>query len=162
VIRRVLVLGLGLHIRSATSSADQSTQRNYDIITSNTKLKLSRGFILWEVMLALTIFCIVVVALTSALQQTVDTSIILRDESQVRLEIRNLLDETSAMKLTPGKSEIQTGDGRVRYEREIRTIQAKTARGELLPSLYEIKVQAAWRSSGKDRSDSASLIVYQP
>ena len=113
-------------------------------------------------MLALTIFCVVVVALTTALQQTVDTSIILRDESQVRLEIQNLLNETSAMKLKPGKSEVQMGDGRVRYEREIRAVEAKTARGELLSNLYEIKVQASWRSSGKDRSESAALIVYQP
>src|SRR5271166_3067158 len=90
-------------------------------------------------MLALTIFCVVAVALTTALQQTVDTAIILRDESQVRLEIQNLLDETSAMKLKPGKSEVQMGDGRVRYEREVRAVQAKTAKGVVLPSLYEIK-----------------------
>jgi hypothetical protein len=113
-------------------------------------------------MLALTIFCVVAVALTSALQQTVDASIILRDESEVRLEIQNLLDETSVMKLTPGKAEVQIGDGRVRYEREVRIVQAKTAKGELLPSLYEIKVQASWRSFGRDRTDSAALIVYQP
>jgi type II secretory pathway pseudopilin PulG len=113
-------------------------------------------------MLALTIFSVVAVALTTALQQTVDTAIILRDESQVRLEIQNLLDETSAMKLKPGTSEVQMGDGRIRYERVVRAVQAKTAKGVLLPSLYEIKVQAFWRSSGKDRSDSAALIVYQP
>ena len=131
-------------------------------IFANTISKRSAGFVLWEIMLALTIFCVVVVALTTALQQTVDTSIILRDESQVRLEIQNLLDETSVMKLKPGKSEVQMGDGRVRYEREIRAVAAKTARGVLLPNLYEIKVQAFWRSSGKDRSESAALIVYQP
>jgi len=113
-------------------------------------------------MLALTIFCVVAVALTTALQQTVDASIMLRDESQVRLEIQNLLDETAATKLKPGKSEVKVGDGRVRYEREIRAVQAKTARGDLLPNLYEIKVQASWRSSGQDRSQSAALIVYQP
>jgi hypothetical protein len=113
-------------------------------------------------MLALTIFSVVAVALTSALQQTVETSIILRDESQVRLELRNLLDQTSATKLTPGKSEIEMGDGRVRYVREIRSVQTKTARGELLPGLFEIKIQATWKSSGRDRSDSADLIVYQP
>ena len=113
-------------------------------------------------MLALTIFSVVAVALTTALQQTVDTSIILRDESQVRLEIQNLLNETSVTKLKPGKSEVQMGDGRVRYEREVRAVEAKTARGVLLPSLYEVKVQASWRSSGKDRSESATLIVYQP
>ena len=50
-------------------------------------------------MLALTIFCVVAVALTTALHQTVDASILLRDESQVRLEIQNLLTETSVHKI---------------------------------------------------------------
>jgi prepilin-type N-terminal cleavage/methylation domain-containing protein len=121
-----------------------------------------QGFVLWEIMLALTIFAVVAVALTAALQQTVDASVLLRDESQVRLEMQNLLAEVTSAKLKPGKTEIQTGDGRVRYEREIRAVKAKTARGEVLPDLYEIVIQASWQSSGRTRSDTASLIVYQP
>jgi Na+-translocating ferredoxin:NAD+ oxidoreductase RnfG subunit len=113
-------------------------------------------------MLALTIFAVVAVALTTALQQTVDTSILLRDESQVRLEMQNLLAEATSGKLKPGKTEIQTGDGRVRYEREIRLVKAKTERGEVLPDLYDIVIEATWKSSGRDRSDRAALIVYQP
>ena len=131
-------------------------------IVANAKFNRSNGFVLWEIMLALTIFCVVAVSLATALRQTVDASIMLRDESQVRLEIQNLLDETTATKLKPGKSELQAGDGRVRYEREIRAVQAKTAEGDLLANLYEIKVRASWRSSGQDRSESAALIVYQP
>lgn len=122
----------------------------------------SAGFVLWEIMLALTIFVVVAVALTVALQQTLDTSVLLRDESQVRLEMQNLLAESSSTKLKPGKAEIQTGDGRVRYEREIRLVNAKNARGEVLPGLYEIVVKASWKSVGRDRSGSAALIVYQP
>jgi prepilin-type N-terminal cleavage/methylation domain-containing protein len=122
----------------------------------------SNGFVLWEIMLALTIFAVVAVALTTALQQTVETSILLRDESQVRLEIQNLLAEATSVKVKPGKSEIQTGDGRVRYEREIRAVEAKTARGEVLRDLYEIVIKASWKSSGRDRSDGAALVVYQP
>jgi type II secretory pathway pseudopilin PulG len=124
--------------------------------------KCAGGFVLWEIMLALTIFCVVAVALTTALHQTVDASILLRDESQVRLELQNLLTESAALKLKPGKSVIVGADGRVRYEREIRVVQAKTAKGVPLPNLYEISVQASWKSSGMDRSDHAELIVYQP
>ena len=125
-------------------------------------LRSLKGFVLWEIMLALTIFAVVAVALTTALQQTVETSVLLRDESQVRLEMQNLLAETTSVKVKPGKSELETGDGRVRYEREIRAVQAKTARGEVLPGLYEIVIKASWKSSGRDRSDSAALVVYQP
>jgi type II secretory pathway component PulJ len=122
----------------------------------------SRGFVLWEIMLALMIFCLVAVALTTALQQTSDASILLRDEAQVRLELQNLLTETAAQKLKPEKSEVRVGDGRVRYEREIRAIQAKTATGVVLTNLYEITVQASWKASNQERSAHAEVIVYQP
>ena len=84
-------------------------------------------------MLALTIFCVVAVALTTALQQTVDASIILRDESQVRLELQNLLDETSCDEIDT--REVGGPDGRrtSALRKEIRAVQAKTARGVVLP-----------------------------
>jgi prepilin-type N-terminal cleavage/methylation domain-containing protein len=122
----------------------------------------SRGFVLWEIMLALTIFCVVAVALTTALHQTVDASILLRDESQIRLEIENLLTESIAMKVKPGKTEVKVGDGRVHYQREVRAVEAKTAAGVVLPSLYKISVQADWRASGENRAAHAEVIVYQP
>ena len=53
------------------------------IFLTNAISKRSRGFVLWEIMLALMIFCLVTVALTTALHQTVDASILLRDESQI-------------------------------------------------------------------------------
>jgi prepilin-type N-terminal cleavage/methylation domain-containing protein len=125
-------------------------------------IKRSRGFVLWEIMLALTIFCVVAVALTSAVHQIVDTSILLRDESQVRLELQNLLTESATTQIKPGKSEVQVGDGRVHYEKVIRVVQAKTATGVVLPNLYEITLQGSWKASGQERSAHAALIVYRP
>ena len=120
------------------------------------------GFVLWEVMLALTIFCVVAVALTSALHQTVDASIMLRDESQVRIELQNALTVAASQKLKIGKSDVQEGDGRIHYEREVRSVLAKTAKGVVVPNLYEIVVRAFWRSAGQNRSEQAEVILYQP
>ena len=130
--------------------------------STNSFPKRFHGFVLWEILLALTIFCVVAVALITAVHQVVDASILLRDESQVRLELQNLLTETAATKMKPGKSEVQVGDGRVHYEKEIRAVQAKTAAGVVLPSLYQIIVQASWKASGQQRSSHAEVIVYQP
>lgn len=104
----------------------------------------------------------VAVALIGAVHQIVDAAILLRDESQVRLELQNLLTESSAIKMKPGKSEVTVGDGRVHYEKEIRAVQAKTAAGVVLPNLYEIIVQASWKASGQERSGHAEVTVYQP
>ena len=131
-------------------------------LSTNSFAKRFQGFVLWEILLALTIFCVVAVALITAVHQTVDASILLRVESQVRLELQNILTETAATKMKPGKSEVQVGDGRVHYEKEIRAVQAKTAAGVVLPSLYEIIVQASWKASGQQRSSHAEVIVYQP
>ncbi len=128
----------------------------------NVTSRRSGGFVLWEIMLALTIFCVVAVALTTAVQQTVEASILLRDESQVRLELQNILTETSVLKLIPGKAELKVGDGRVFYEREIRAVQAKTAAGVVLQNLYQINVKAAWKASGQERSSHAEVTVYRP
>ncbi|MBV9299923.1 MAG: hypothetical protein JO066_13205, partial [Verrucomicrobia bacterium] len=73
------------------SAAEGTRIRTVATNSTNTISKRSEGFVLWEIMLALLIFSVVVVALTSALQQTVDASILLRDESQVRFELQNLL-----------------------------------------------------------------------
>jgi Na+-translocating ferredoxin:NAD+ oxidoreductase RnfG subunit len=113
-------------------------------------------------MLALTIFSLVAVALTTAVQQTADAAIILRDESQVRLELQNLLTETATLKLKPGRTEVKVGDGRVHYVTVVRAVSAKTAAGVVLTNLYDITAQASWRASGQDRSDHAEVIVYQP
>src|ERR1700675_3579501 len=152
-----------LRILTAPNSRRQEVViKTIATLSTNSIFRRSRGFVLWEIMLALTIFCVVAVALTTAVQQVADASILLRDESQVRLELQNLLMETGVQKLKPGKSELRVGDGRVRYEREIRAVQAKTAAGVLLSDLYEIILRASWRASGQDRSDHAEVIVYRP
>jgi type II secretory pathway component PulJ len=120
------------------------------------------GFILWEIMLALTIFCIVGIALTSALRQAIDASMVVRDEAQVRMELQNIVSEASATKLQVGKTEIRSDDGRIVYEREIRAVQAKSGKGVVLANLYEIIVRANWRTSGGNRTGQTDVVVFQP
>ena len=122
----------------------------------------ARAFVLWEMMLALMIFSIVAVSLTTALHQTIDSATLLRDESQVRHDLENILAESSVAKLKPGKDDLQVGDGRIQYEREVTPIQTKTERGELLPNLLQVTVRATWQAQGKARSSQAQLVVYQP
>ena len=66
---------------ASQSETDVNNNQTTTTLTTNNMAKRSRGFVLWEIMLALTIFCVVAVALTTAVQQTVEASILLRDES---------------------------------------------------------------------------------
>ena len=48
---------------------------------------IQQAFVLWEMMLALIIFSVVAVSLTTALHQTIDSATFLRDESRVRHDL---------------------------------------------------------------------------
>jgi len=123
---------------------------------------VQRAFVLWEMMLALMIFSVVAVSLTTALHQTIDSATFLRDESQARHDLENILAESSVAKLKPGKDDLHVGDGRIQYEREVTRIQPRTVRGELLSNLLQVTVRATWQSQGKSRSSQAQVVVYQP
>jgi hypothetical protein len=122
----------------------------------------STGFVLWEILLALTIFCIVALSLTTALQQGAETARLLRQDSQVRHDLESILAETAITKLAAAKSEIPLGDQRVRYERQVAQVMAKNSRGQQLDHLWRITVRATWQETNQWRSSQAELIVYQP
>jgi prepilin-type N-terminal cleavage/methylation domain-containing protein len=121
-----------------------------------------RGFVLWEMMLALMIFCIVAVSLTRALHQTIDTAVLLRDDSEVRRNLQNILAECSIIKLAPGKEDLEMGNGRIHYEREVSRIQPKNDRNQILPNLYQVTAKATWTAQNQSRSSQAELVIYQP
>jgi prepilin-type N-terminal cleavage/methylation domain-containing protein len=120
------------------------------------------GFVLWEMLLALSIFCIVALSLTTALEQAADTARLLRQDSRVRHDLESILAESSVSKLAAGKSEIPLGDQRVHYEREVVPVQAKNSKGQPLDHLWRIIVRARWQETNQSRSSQADLIVYQP
>jgi hypothetical protein len=113
-------------------------------------------------LLAITIFCLVAVSLTTALNQSIDTATILRDEAQVRREMQNYLAEAGLIKLQPGKIELRSADGRVQYERQVRRISPRNDRGQTLNNLLEVTIRANWVAVGQARTSVASLVVYQP
>lgn len=120
------------------------------------------GFVLWEMLLALSIFSIVALSLTTALEQAADTARLLRQESQVRHNLESILAESSTNKLAAGKDEIPLGDQRVRYEREVVLVQAKNSKGQPLDHLWRIIVRARWLERNQSRSSQAEMVVYQP
>jgi hypothetical protein len=113
-------------------------------------------------MLALMIFCVVAVSLTTALRQAIDTVILLRDDAQTRHDFENLLNETAVTKLQPGKEDLTVGDGRIRYEREVVRLQPKTVHGELVPNLYDVTIRASWQAGGQTRTSQVRSVIYQP
>ena len=120
------------------------------------------GFVLWEMLLGLGIFCMGAIALTTALQQSVDTVILIHDESEVRQDLESILAETSVNKLQPGKTAIFMGDHRIQYEREVVSLPAKNSRGQAVPNLWQVTVRATWLARNRVRTSEAQEVFFQP
>src|SRR5258707_3444577 len=93
-------------------------------------------------LLALGIFCMGAIALTSALQRSVDTVILIHDESEVRQDLESILAEASSNKLQAGKTAIFMGDHRIQYEREVVFLSEKNSKGQVVPNLLQVKLLA--------------------
>jgi type II secretory pathway pseudopilin PulG len=120
------------------------------------------GFVLWEMLLALGIFCVGAIALTSALQQAVDTVILIHDESEVRQDLESILAEATVNKLQPGKMAIFMGDHRIQYEREVASLSAKNSRGQPVANLWQVTVRASWSARNRVRTSEAQEVLFQP
>src|ERR1700739_3046984 len=102
------------------------------------------GFVLWEMLLGLAIFCVGAIALTAALQQALDTVILIHDESEVRQDLESIMAESSVNKLQAGKMAIFMADHRIQYEREVSSLPAKNWKGQPVASLWQVTVRATW------------------
>jgi Tfp pilus assembly protein PilV len=122
----------------------------------------SHGFVLWEMLLAIGIFCVGAIALTTALQQSADTVILIRDESQVRQDSESILAEASVNKLQPGKTAIFMGDRRIQYEREVVSLPAKNSKGQPVANLWQVTVRATWLARNRVRTSEAQEVLFQP
>jgi type II secretory pathway pseudopilin PulG len=120
------------------------------------------GFVLWEMLLGLAIFCMGAIALTSALQQAVDTVILIHDESEVRQDLESILAEASVNKLQVGKTAIFMGDHRIQYQREVVSLPAKNSKGQAVANLWQITVRATWSARNRVRTSEAQEVLFQP
>jgi type II secretory pathway pseudopilin PulG len=138
--------------------------RNRQPLTANRKrLTVNRGgFVLWEMLLGLAIFCVGAIALTTALQQAVDTVILIHDESEVRQDLESILAEATAIKLQPGKAAIFMGDHRIQYEREVVSLPEKNWKGQPVANLWKVTVRATWSARNKVRTSEAEEVLFQP
>ena len=120
------------------------------------------GFVLWEMLLALGIFCMGAIALTAAMQQAVDTVILIHDESEVRQDLESILAEATVIKLQPGKTAIFMGDHRIQYQREVASLPAKNSRGQSVGNLWQVTVRASWSARNRVRTSEAQEVLFQP
>ena len=120
------------------------------------------GYILLELIIALTIFAIAVLGLTKSLNTSLEVANILNHDYAVRLGLRSFIEEVKRKSIT--NMTMTTNDPVLdaTYTSEVEPAQITLATtGEVLTDIYQLTAKAAYNVSGRPREESVVLFLYQ-
>jgi Tfp pilus assembly protein PilV len=124
--------------------------------------KRPRGYILFELVIALTIFALAVLGLAKALNQALETANLLKRDQIIRIGMRNHLEEIrrkpiSEMSIT----KMDTTYG-VTYTSSTEPVSLKTTNGGTLSDIYNLTIKATSSFDGVPQEDTLNVYVYKP
>ncbi|MFV1996282.1 MAG: hypothetical protein ACC661_12670 [Verrucomicrobiales bacterium] len=114
-------------------------------------------------MLALTLFGLVAVALTSALSEVGKLAIEGRQELHVINGLQSVLLEASKVpELELGEFTSEPDPSGIVYETIVEELELENMDGLLLPEMYRIRVRAIWEVNGYQDEEVAEVFRYGP
>lgn len=121
------------------------------------------GYVLLEIIIALTVFAVSVAGLASVLHASLDSSNLLRRQASVRRGLEAILVEARAK---PKREEMpmsyrDDGTG-VEYRTELEELRWVNRRGLPVKGLYILRAMATDLRESKPLNDSAEIYVYRP
>ena len=121
------------------------------------------GFVLLEVLLALTLFGLVAVALTSALSQVGKLAV----EGQIELHVINglqsaLLEASKVPEMEPGSFRSDPDILGIVYETTIEEMELFNIDEQPLTDIYRVEVRALWEVNGLPQEEIAETFRYEP
>lgn len=126
------------------------------------------GFTLLEVMLALMVFGIAVVALVGAINGVGNASTESRVYREVESRLESLLTEVTRMPRDPSAQpaertwEKTVRENGVEYHIKKTPVDITNKEGQVLPDMFTIKVTARWKEGGRDEELGAETLLYPP
>ncbi len=126
------------------------------------KRAAQRGYILFELVLALTIFSISVLGLAKSLNQALETANLLRRDQIIRIGMRNFFEEVRnkpLAQMTTTKTDTTFG---ITYSSTTEALSLKTTNGGVLNDMYKLTIHATSSFDGVPEEDTLTVYVYKP
>lgn len=119
------------------------------------------GYILLELIIALSMFAIGVLGLARALNTSLDVANILNKDQRVRIGMRSFLEEMRRKPLSEMAGSYTDVASGVTYTSAIERLALTTTRGETLSDLYDLKVIATYTAGNEQREETVDVYVYK-
>lgn len=121
-----------------------------------------RGSILFELVLALTIFAIAVLGLAKALNQALETANLLKRDQIIRIGMRNVFEELRNKPLAKMSTTLMDTTYGITYTSTTEALSLKTTNGGVLSDMYKLSIHATSSFDGVPQDDTLDVYVYKP
>ena len=127
------------------------------------KLHTSRGgYILLELIIALSIFSIGVLGLARTLNASMEVANILNKEQRLRIGLRSFVEEIRRKPLNEMVTTLADPALGVTYTSTVEPVSLTMTRGGTLSDMYNLKVIASYSVGNELREESVDVYVYKP
>lgn len=113
-------------------------------------------------MLAVGIFAVLGLGITSAISELAEEVMFSRQESLVRSYLKSQVNLARSKPVTPGKEKIEENDQGISFIQEVTVVEdLRNKDEELLTGLYLVKITAIWQFNGKENEMVSEVYRYQ-
>lgn len=128
---------------------------------SEVRLKTG-GYILLELIIALSIFAIGVLGLARTLNSSMEVANILNKDQRVRIGMRSFLEEIRRKPLNEMRASITDAATGVTYTSTAEPVSLIMTNGNTMTDLYDLKIVASYAAGNEQREESVDVYVYKP
>lgn len=120
------------------------------------------AYILFELIIALTIFSIGVLGLAQSLNASMEVANILNKEQRLRIGLRSFVEEVRRKPLNEMVTTLADTALGVTYTSTVEPVSLTMTRGGTLSDMYNLRVIASYTVGNELREESVDVYVYKP
>jgi type II secretory pathway pseudopilin PulG len=120
------------------------------------------GYLLLEIIIAMTIFLTAIIALTEALQMGMKTAAGIRRDNLIRIGLRSFIEEQRRKQVSDMPTQTTDDQLGVTYSTSVDDLTLKNQDGTVLTDLYVLHAKAEWGEGSDAQSESVDLYLYEP
>ncbi len=128
--------------------------------------RISRGFTLFEVIIALMVFSVAVIALVGAINGIGDASVEARRQREVTARLESLITEFARRPWPKGTGDLsmekKLNENGVEYFIKISKAELTNREGLPLSEMYSVITTARWKDGSRQEETGAETMMYAP
>lgn len=130
--------------------------------TVDVKARIKSGFALLDVVLAVTLFAIVVTGILQVMRRVSETSAEFARDRYIQQRLEGLLAERQRLELGSMNYEMVDELSHITFRTYTEPWEVDNGEGATLTGLYKLTAEAVYLDDGGEQTEKAELIIYVP